>query len=62
MFIAVLCNDNHQAMEAARVSISRGAGKTTKGHLHNGILLGHNKEENFALCDCMYRSGKHYAK
>ena len=27
--------------------------KTAMGHLHNGILLGHNKEENFTLCNSM---------
>ena len=44
---------NHQDMEAAQVSISRWVDKTTMGHLHNGILLGHKKEENFTLCDNM---------
>ena len=32
---------NHQDMEAAQVSINRWEDKTTMGHLHNGILLGH---------------------
>ena len=30
--------------------------------LHNGILLGHKKEENFTPCDRMNGSGKHYVK
>ena len=30
--------------------------------LHNGILLGHKKEENFTLCSCMGGPGEHYAK
>ena len=30
------------------------------GHLHNGILLGHKKEENFTLCDSMDGPGEHY--
>ena len=25
--------------------------KTTMGHLHSGILLGHKNEERFTLCD-----------
>ena len=32
-------------MEAAQV--------LAMGHLHNGTLLGHEKEENFTLCDSM---------
>ena len=31
-------------------------------HLHNGILLSPNKEENFTLCDSMDESGEQYAK
>ena len=42
---------NHQDVEAAQVSISRWVDKTTMGRLHNGILLGHKKEENFTLCN-----------
>ena len=38
-----------QDMEAAQVSIGRWVDKATMGHLHNGILLGHKKEENFTL-------------
>ena len=53
---------NHQDMEAAQVSISRWVDKTTMGHLHNGILLGHKKEENFTLCDSMDGPGEYYAK
>ena len=37
MFIAVLFT--------ARVSIRRWVDKTTIGHLHNGILLGHRKKK-----------------
>ena len=51
-----------QDMEAAQVSIIRWVYKTTMGHLHNGILLGHKKEENFTSCNIMDRSGEHYAK
>ena len=36
-------------MEAAQVSISRWVDKTTVGHLHNGIPVGHKKEENFTI-------------
>ena len=35
--------------------------ETTMGHLHNGILLGH-KKENFTLCSRMDEPGEHYAK
>ena len=38
------------------------SGKTTMGYLHNGILLGHKKEENFTLCDSMDGPGEHNAK
>ena len=51
-----------QDMKAAQVSISRWVDKTTVGHLHNGILLGHKKEENFTLCHSMDGPGEHYAK
>ena len=44
---------NHQDIKVAQVSISRWVDKTTMGHLCNGILLGHKKEENFTLCDNM---------
>ena len=40
-------------MEAAQVFINRVVDKTTMGHLHNGILLGCKKEENFTLCNSM---------
>ena len=36
--------------------------KTTMGHLHNGTLLVHKKEEKFTLCDSMNGHGEHYAK
>ena len=52
----------HQHMKAAQVSISRGVDKTTMGQLHNGILLGHKKEENVTLCDSMDGPGEHYVK
>ena len=45
-------------MEAAQVSMSRQVDKTTMGHLHNGILLGHKKEEN----NSMGGPGEHYAE
>ena len=31
-------------------------------HLHNGILLGHKKDENFTLCDSVDGPGEHYAE
>ena len=61
MFIAALFTitkiRNYQDM-----SISRWVNKTTMGHLHNGPLLSHKKEENFTLCDSMDEPGEHYAK
>ena len=53
---------NCQYMEAAQVSISKRVDKTSMGHLHNRILLGCKKEENFTLCDNMDGPGEHYAK
>ena len=35
--------------------------KTTVVHLHNGILLGH-KKENFTLFDSVDGPGEYYAK
>ena len=32
------------------------------GHLHNGILLSHKKEESFTLCDIMDGPREHYAQ
>ena len=49
-------------MEAAQVSINRWVDKTTMGHLHDGILLGHKKGETSILWDSMDGSGEHYAK
>ena len=31
-------------------------------HLHNGILFGHKKEENFTLCISMDGLTEYYAK
>ena len=53
---------NRQDMKAAQVSTSRWVDKTTTGHLHNGVLLGHKKEENFTFYDSKDGRGKHYAK
>ena len=36
--------------------------KTIMGHLHNGILLSHKKEENFALLDSTDGPGEPYSK
>ena len=36
--------------------------KTTMGYLPNGTLLGHEKEENFTLCNSMDGPGEYYAK
>ena len=33
--------------------IGRGVNKTTIGHLHNGILLGHKKERSLTFCNGM---------
>ena len=44
---------NHQDMEAAQVSINRWTGKTTMGHLHNGMLLSHKKRKKNAFYDSM---------
>ena len=49
-------------MEATLVSIDRWVDKTTMGYLHNGILLGHKKEESFTLCDSMHGPGEHYCE
>ena len=35
--------------------------KTTMGHLHNGTLLDH-KKENFTLCSSMDGPWEHYAE
>ena len=53
---------NHQDMEAAQVSISRWMDKTTTGHLRNGVLLSHKKEENFTLWNHMDGPGELHAK
>ena len=53
---------NCQDMEAAQVSIIRWVDKTTIGYLHNGILLGHIKEENFTICKSLDVPREHYAK
>ena len=50
---------NHQDIETAQVSINR-LDKTTMGHLHNGILLVH-KKDNFTFCNSMNEPGEHYA-
>ena len=34
----------------------------THTHTHNGILLSHKKEENFAICSNMDGLGGHYAE
>ena len=44
------------------MSINTGVDKTTVGHLHNGIPLGHKEKENFTLFDSMDGPGEHYAK
>ena len=53
---------NHQDMEAAQEPINRWVDKTTMRHLHNGILLGYKKEENFTLCNSEEGPGEYYAK
>ena len=53
---------NSQDMGAAQVYTSRWVDKTTMGHLHNGIIVGHKKEENFTLCNSMNEPGEYYAK
>ena len=54
--------NNCQDMEAAQVSISRWVGKTTMGHLHDGILLRHKRKETFTLCDSTGGPREYYAK
>ena len=49
-------------MKATSASIRRLVDKTIMGHLHNGIVLGHKKEENSTLCNSMDGSVEHYAK
>ena len=44
------------------MSISRGVGRTTMGHLHIGMLLGYKKEESFTFCDSIDGPGENYAK
>ena len=56
---SVMCNC--QDMQATQVPISRWVDKTTMRHLHNGILLGHKKEE-FILYNRMDGPGEHYTK
>ena len=53
---------SRQDMEAAQVSINRWVDKTTMGHLHIGILLGHKKEESCTLCDSVDGPGEYYAE
>ena len=53
---------NHQEIEAAQVSISRGVHKTPMGYLHNGTLLGYTNEEKFTLCNSIDGPGEYYAK
>ena len=37
-------------MEATQRSINRGMDKEDVVHIHNGILLGHKKEQNWVIC------------
>ena len=53
---------NHQDLEAAQVSIIRWVDKTLMIHLHNRILLNHEKRKYSILCDSMDGPGEHYAK
>ena len=53
---------NCQDMEAAQVFLKRWMDKTTMGYLHSGILLSHQKEENFILYNYMDGPEEHYAK
>ena len=48
-------------MEAAQLSMDR-VDEITMGHLHNGILLRHKKEDNLILWKNMNGPGEHYAK
>ena len=52
---------NCQDMEAAQVSTSKWVDKTIMGHLHNGMLLSHKKEESSTLCVSMDGPGENYA-
>ena len=53
---------NSQDMEAAQMSITRWLNKITMGHLHNEILLGRKRVENYPLCNSMNGPGEHYVK
>ena len=44
---------NSHDLEAVQVSISRWVDKKAVVHLHNGLLLGHKKEENPTFCNNM---------
>ena len=35
------------------MSINKGMGKEDEVHIHNGILLGHKKEQNNVMCSNM---------
>ena len=49
-------------MEATQVSVSRWMDKEDVVYIHNGVLLSHKKEWNFATCSNMDGLGRHYAK
>ena len=53
---------NSQDLESAQVPISRWVDKKAVEHLHNGILLSHNKEKSFTLCDNMDGHEEDYVK
>ena len=52
---------NCLGMEAIEKIINRWMDKDVV-HIYNGILLGHEKEQNFAICNNMDGFGGHYAK
>ena len=49
-------------LQAAQLPNNRWVDIIIMGHLHNGILLGHKKEENFTLCNSMDEFGEYFAK
>ena len=51
---------NLQDMGPAQVSISRWVDKTTMGHVQNGIVLGHKKEENLTFCESIDGPWEYY--
>ena len=52
---------NSQALEVTLASIDRRADKRAVVHLHNGVLLGHQKERDLTICN-MDGPRRYYSK